>query len=181
MMGSKRRWIATTLLMGGLLAAAPSLPRAAETEHPAPPSALVEDARVLDGLDALARRPGQLGIEGQRLRDVLRAHISYREEVVLPSLTLLPRIAEGVVTPDMAWAVSAGERVHHDRNQHLLAHLDITDRLIAVFAAAQAADYEAAAQQAQDLAAFMLGDDEVDENVTVMVGNWLHRNLPAGG
>lgn len=177
----KRSLIAAVLLLDGVFVAAVSSPQAAEIRHLTPPSALVEHARLLDRLNALADRPGQLGAEGKQLLEAMRTHLRYREEVVLPAFTLLPQLAEGSATPDMAWAVALGERVRRERPQHLQARLDITDHLIAVFAAAQAAGDEAAAQEAQDLAAFMLGDAEVDENVTLAVGDWLRRQVQEGG
>jgi hypothetical protein len=39
----------------------------------------------------------------------------------------------------------------------------------------------AAAQEAQDVAAFMLGDAEIDENVTALIGTCLRQRLSAGG
>jgi ribosome biogenesis SPOUT family RNA methylase Rps3 len=180
-MNTKRSLIATALLLGGLLAAAPCSLKAAEVEHPAPPSALVEHARVLEGLESLTRHPGPVGMEAKALREDMRAHLRYREEVVLPALSLLPRMAGEEATPDLVWAVALGDRVRRDRSQHLATHLDITDHLIAIFAAAHEAGDDSAAREAQDLAAFMLGDAEVDENVTVAVANWLRRRLPAGG
>jgi hypothetical protein len=180
-MSSKRSMIASALLAGGLLIVAPSSPQAAETEHPAPASALVEHARLLERLEALAQRPNAVGAEGKHLLDAIRAHLSYREEVVLPAFALLPRLADGVVTQDMAWAMALGDRVRRDRDQHLHAHLDITERLLAVLMAAQTAGDAAAVQEAQDVAAFMLGDAEVDENVTALIGNCLRQRLSAGG
>ena len=144
-MTSKQRLIATTLLLGGLFVAASPAPQAADVQHPAPASALVEHARVLDELADLARRPGPVGAVGERLRDVMRTHLTYREDVVLPSFTLLPRMADETATPDMVWAVALGDRVRRERDQDLLTRLEITDRLIDVFAAAGEAGDETAA------------------------------------
>lgn len=180
-MSSKRSLIATALLVGGLLVATPSLPQAAESEHPAPASALVEHARLLERLEAVAQRQDAVGTEGKRLLDAMRSHLSYREEVVLPAFSLLPRLADGVVTPDMTWAMALGDRVRRDRPQHLQTHLDITERLLAVHVAARSAGDEAVVQEMRDLAAFMLGDTEVDENVTALIGACLRQRLAAGG
>jgi len=172
---------AAAVVLGGLFAGVPSVPQAAEVQHPVPPYALVEHARLLRELDGLAQRPGQLGVAGAHLREAVRAHLSYREEVVLPVFGLLPRIAEGEATPDMAWAVALGDRVRRERQENLLVHIDITDRLIAVFTVAQQVGDEAAVREAQDLAAFMQGDAEQDENVAVVVANLVRARLPAGG
>lgn len=180
-MRSKQSLIAAALMLGSALAAAPSAARAAEGEHPAPASALVQHARLLDALAVLAQRPGQAGAEGQRLLDAMRAYLRYREEVVLPAFVLLPRVADGVASADMAWAIALADQLRRERPQRLLTREDITDRLIAVHAAAQTAGDAAAAQGARDVAAFMLGDTEADENMTLALSLWLRRSLAAGG
>ena len=47
----------------------------------------------------------------------------------MPPLTLLPNLADGKVTPDMAWALAMTDRVKAERDQIFEEHTRMTDAL----------------------------------------------------
>jgi hypothetical protein len=158
---------------------APSCPTWAQpVPHPLPQSLIVEHAETQERLAILAKRPGEVGAEARKALEVFKRHIA-REQAFMPVLTLLPLLADGKVTPDMAWAVAVADRVKAEREQIFEEHTKVTDVLNALVAAATRAHDKDATEFAEAAAADSLNDVELLEPMVLVIGDYLRAKLPA--
>jgi hypothetical protein len=108
-----------------------------------------------------------------------KKHAAREEEFIFPPLTLLPLLADGKVTPDMAWAIPMTDRVRAEREDIFVEHTRLTDALnLLVVAAARAHDSEARAF-AEAMATDSLNDLEILQPMLLLIGDILHSKLPA--
>lgn len=159
--------------------AAMSQPAPAEA-HPIPQSLRVEHTETLERLSILAKRPGQVGVVARQAVVVFKRHAAREQEFILPPLTLLPLLADGKVTPDMAWAVAMADRVKAEREQIFQEHTQVTDVLNALVTAAERAHDNNAKEFAEAAAADSLNDVELLEPTVLLIGDYLRGKLPAG-
>lgn len=159
--------------------AAGGVARAEAGPHEIPQSIAVEHAETLERLGALAKHKGPVGIEARKAVDLFRRHIAREEEYILPPLTLLPVLADGKVTPDMAWAVKMTDRVKADRELIFEEHTRVTDAMNALRVAGLKAHDKQAVEFAEAAATDSLNDIELMEPTVMMIGDYLHAKLPA--
>ena len=157
----------------GFAAAAP-----AASQHLIPQSLAVEHQDTLDRLTALTGHRGAVGEEARKALALFKAHTAREQEYILPPLTLLPLLAEGKVTPDMAWALAMADRVKADRDQIRQEHLQVTDAMTALYNAGQKAKDKEAIDFAQAGVADSLNDTELLEPMVLMIGDVLRSKLP---
>jgi hypothetical protein len=148
--------------------------------HDIPQSLRLEHEETLGRLAALAKRRGPVGVEARKALVLFKQHTARELEFILPPLTLLPALADGKVTPDMAWALAMADRVKAEREQIFQEHTQVTDALNALLAAGQRAHDKDAIDFAQSAAADSLNDIEILEPMVVVIGDYLHGKLPAG-
>lgn len=153
---------------------------AAGAPHEIPQSQVVEHQENLARLTALAARPGQVGVVARRAISIYKAHNARETEYILPPLVLLPYIADGKVTPDMAWALAMTDRVKADREVIFDEHTKVIAVLNDLqFAGQRAHDHEAV-EFARSAATDALNDVEILEPTVVMIGDVLHARLTPG-
>lgn len=178
----------TLLALMALTAAAamvPNGPATAQTKpaaapvHLLPQSIQLEHKEALEQLTALTGRKGQVGIEAAKVLVLLKKHIAREEEFILPPLTLLPELADGKVTPDMAWALAMTDRVKAEREQIFEEHVTLTEALNGLVVAATQENDMAAKAFAESLAANSLGDLEIYEPTLLLINETLRSKLPA--
>jgi hypothetical protein len=148
--------------------------------HPIPQSLRVEHDETLERLSILVKRPGQVGVEARKAMEVFKRHAAREEEFILPPLTLLPVLADGKVTPDMAWAIAMTDRVRTEREQIFQEHTKLTDVLNTLVVAARRARDKDATEFAQAAAADSLNDLELLEPTVLLIGDYLRGKLAAG-
>lgn len=158
---------------------AQSQPAPAAVVHPLPQSLIFEHGETLERLSILAKRPGEVGVEARKALVIFKRHAAREEEFILPPLTLLPVLADGKVTPDMAWAVAMADRVKAEREQIFVEHTQVTDVLNALVAAANRAHDKDAAEFAEAAAGDSLNDVELLEPTVLLIGDYLRGKLPA--
>ncbi len=151
----------------------------AAAAHPIPQSLQVEHDETLERLTLLSKRSGQVGVVAHKALDVFKRHIAREQEFILPPLTLLPLLADGTVTPDMAWAVAMADRVKAEREQIFEEHTQVTDVLNSLVVAATAAHDKDAVEFAEAAAADSLNDVELLEPMVLLIGDYLHTRLQA--
>jgi hypothetical protein len=151
----------------------------AAVAHPIPQSLRVEHDETLERLSILAKRPGPVGVEARKAIEVFRHHAAREEEFILPPLTLLPILADGKVTPDMAWAITMADRVKAERELIFQEHTRVTDVLNALVVAAIRAKDKDATEFAQAAAADSLNDLELLEPTVLLIGEYLRGKLAA--
>lgn len=154
-------------------------PAPAAAAHPIPQSLRVEHEDTVERLSILAKRPGQVGVVARQARELFRRHAAREEEFILPPLTLLPVLADGKVTPDMAWAVTMADRVKAEREQIFLEHTRVTDAMNALLTAATRARDKEAKEFAEAAVADSLNDLELLEPTVLLIGDYLRGKLPA--
>jgi hypothetical protein len=169
-------WVAPSLIASS---AAMAQPTPAEI-HPIPQSLRIAHKETLEQLTILARKKGPVGIEANRALVVFKRHIAREQEFILPPLTLLPLLADGKVTPDMAWALPMTDRVRAEREAIFDEHTKVTDALNALVVAATRAHDNDAKEFAESAAADSLNDMEILEPTLLLIGDILRNKLPAG-
>jgi hypothetical protein len=63
--------------------------------------------------------PGQVGAAAREVARVLHAHFEKEEEYALPPLGLLPLLAQGRVTPDMAGILTMTDKLKEIGRAHV--------------------------------------------------------------
>jgi len=155
---------------------APTAPPA----HLIPQALQIEQKETLEQLSILARRQAPVGPAASRALELLRRHFAREQEYILPPLILLPLLADGKVTPDMAWALAMTDRVKAEREQIFEEHTEITEALNGLVVAAIQADDNDAKEFAESAAAESLTDLEILEPTLLLIGDTLRAKLPAG-
>jgi hypothetical protein len=152
---------------------------AAAAAHPIPQSLRVEHAETMERLTSLGKHPGPVGVVARKALETFRRHAAREEEFILPPLTLLPVLADGNVTPDMAWAVTMADRVKAEREQIFREHTEVTDILNALVVAATQARDNTAKEFAEAAAADSLNDVELLEPTVLLIGEYVRGKLAA--
>lgn len=143
-----------------------------------PQSLRLEHENTLRELDALSRHRGAVGIEAGKALALFKQHLQREEAFILPPLTLLPELADGKVTPDMKWAIAMADRVKAERDLTYQQHTKITDAMNALADAARKAHDTAALNFAQGAVADSLNDMELEEPMSIVIGDYLKSKLP---
>jgi hypothetical protein len=176
-----------SLMVGGVLAwsaqasAAAAQPTDAPGDHHVLPQSLVfEHEDTMRSLEALAKKPGQVGVVARKARDLFKRHTAREREFILPALTLLPDIADGKASPDMAWALAMTDKVKAEREQIFQEHEAVTTAMNELLVAGERAHDQQAVEFARAAAADSLNDLEILEPAVMLVGAYLHEKLPAG-
>jgi hypothetical protein len=170
-------WLAPALVIPGSGAVAQPSPA---TAHLIPQSLQIGHKETLEQLTLLARKKGPVGVAATKALVVFKRHIAREQEFILPPLTLLPRLAEGKVTPDMAWALPMTDRVRAEQEAIFEEHTKVTDALNELIVAATRANDKDAKEFAETAAADSLSDMEILEPTLLLIGDILHSKLPAG-
>ena len=150
----------------------------AAREHPIPQSLVFEHEETFHRLSILARRHGAVGVEARKALALFRRHSQREREYILPPLALLPDLADGKVTPDMAWAVVMADRVKADREQIFQEHVEVTDAMNALLVAGQRAHDNDAIEFARAAVGDSLNDSELLEPTVLLIGDYLRGKLP---
>lgn len=148
-------------------------------EHPIPQSQQVEHAETLERLGVLTHHPGAVGVEARKAVALFRKHYAREEAYILPPLTLLPQLADGKVTPDMAWAMAMCDRVKADQAEIFQEHTEVTDAANALYAAGLAAHDKEATEFAKAAVTDSMNDMELLEPTVMLIGEHLHMVLDA--
>ncbi len=169
---------AASWMMPSGAAFAQASPAAAQA-HPIPQALRIEQKETIEQLTLLAAKPAPVGPAAKEALALLEKHYAREREFILPPLTLLPLLADGKVTPDMAWALPMTDRVKAEREQIFNEHAEITEALNALLAAAVEANDNDAKEFAESAAGDSLTDLEILEPTILMIGDALRAKLPA--
>jgi hypothetical protein len=153
---------------------------AAPASHPVPQSVRFEHAETLEQLTMLGKRPGKVGEVARRAIEIFKLHVERENEFIMPPLTLLPVLADGQVTPDMAWAVAMTDRVRAEREEIFQEHTRVTEVLNELVEAADAAHDKDAQEFAESAAGDSLNDVEILEPTVLLIGDYIRTKLAAG-
>ncbi len=146
--------------------------------HDIPQSLIYEHQQTMTQLEALSHHPGAVGADATKALALFSQHTARETEYILPPLSLLPDLADGKVTPDMAWALEMTDKVAADREKIFAEHTEVTDRMNALYDAAIKAHDAEAADFAKSAAADSLNDLEILEPTVMLIGEFLRAKLP---
>ena len=159
----------------------PSLTAVAQPaeRHLIPQSLQIEHKETREQISILAKRKGPIGSIATKVLAVYNRHAAREDEFIFPPLTLLPLLADGKVTPDMAWALPMTDRVKAEQEQIFVEHTEITELLNELIVAAAKAHDNDAKEFAESAAADSLNDLEILVPTVILIGDTLHSKLPA--
>ena len=152
---------------------------ATAAKHPIPQALKFEHAEDAERLALLAKRPGAVGAAARKAIPLFQRHAAREAEFIMAPLALLPDLADGKVTPDMAWAVADADRVKAERERIFQEHTEVTDALNALITAAERAHDQDAKEFAEAAAEDSLNDVEILEPMVLVIGDYLRGKLPA--
>ena len=170
---------AALLAPAGIAHAQPVAP-AAKVAHPIPQSLRNEHAEDREKLELLSKRPGKVGEVARKAIVLFDHHAATEAEFIMPPLTLLPLLADGKVTPDMAWAVAMTDRVRAERETIFRQHVEVTEVLNQLVEAAEAAKDDDAKEFAEAAAGDAMNDVEILEPAVLVIGDYIRMKLAAG-
>ena len=147
--------------------------------HLIPQSLRIEHKETREQITILAKRKGPVGAIATEALAAYNRHAAREDEFIFPPLTLLPLLADGKVTPDMAWALPMTDRVKAEQEQIFQEHAAITELLNQLITAAAKAHDNDAKEFAESAAAESLNDLEILLPTVVLIGDTLHSKLPA--
>jgi hypothetical protein len=173
------KFLATTMMMMIALGAATVGGAPALAQRDIPQSIRLQHQEDEATLTDLSRRPAPVGPAAKAALDLVKRHHQRESEYILPPLTLLPQIAGGKITPDMKWAIAMADQVKANREQIFQEHTQITDAMNVLLQAAERAHNAAAAEFARGAVADSLADMELQEPMTIAIGDLLRSKLPA--
>lgn len=126
------------------------------------------------------RAGGRIGEAARAVAALMHPHFVKEEEFALPPLGLLPRIAAGEVTADMADVVRLTDRLKADLPDMLAEHKQIVEALETLVAAAKEAKKPKIAAFAEKLMLHARMEEEVMYPAAVLIGEHVKARLGSG-
>lgn len=150
---------------------------AAPMQFPVPEALRAEHAQLHAELEELTHAGGETGKAAQAVAAVLQPHFVKEEKYALPPLALLPALARGEVTPDMATILPLTQVLKRDLPQMLAEHVQIHAALRRLEAAAVAENKPEAKRFATELMHHAETEEQVTYPVAILVGEYLQLRL----
>jgi hypothetical protein len=174
------RWPALMVVLAltqGAGAAGGAPQKAREPHRPIPLSLLLEHAALDAELKAVAREPGLVGVAARSVLDVVEPHMRREQELVLPPLRLLPRLASGDISRDMADFIALNDRLRAEQPALLQEHLAIRRALEELWSTAWAEGKPQHAFLAERVNRHIRIDEEVLYPMSLVIGDYLRLAL----
>ena len=172
-----RKIIGAALLVAGagdgrIMAVTLEIPRSVQAEHAAIHGALVDATKA----------SGPAGAAALELARVLHPHFAREEEIALPPLGLLARLANGtrISEAEMTAALAMSDALKRELPQMLAEHAHIRAAVDELRRAAIAARDTKAEQLAADLALHAQTEEEVLYPAAILVGELIRARAGAG-
>jgi hypothetical protein len=128
-------------------------------------------------LERVIQSGGEVGAAATRVADALHAHFVGEERYALPPLALLPALAAGKVTPEMAGIVTLTETLKSGLPQMLAEHRAIVAALDALSDAGQRENSAEALAFADQLRLHAQNEEEILYPAAILVGEYLKLKL----
>lgn len=142
-----------------------------------PGSLKAEHHQLIKQFARATEEPGLLGREAREILNLLHAHFAKEERYAIPPLALLPKLAWGALSADMAEILPVTRRLKAELPLMLLEHKNISAALRRFLAEAQErgrSDYEDCAMA---LLLHAAQEEEVSYPAAVLVGEYLELKL----
>jgi hypothetical protein len=187
----ERNWLHTSYLAAivalGLLPVAaaaqhthqhPEAPMHATTGQIQIPEAMrVEHAELHESLVEATRAPGGVGEAAREVARILHPHFVREEQIALPPLGLLPELAQGVVTPEMAAVLPLTDSLRAELPQMLEEHRAIRAALENLATVARAENQLTYARLAEKIMLHAQTEEQVTYPAAILVGEIVRLRL----
>ncbi len=137
----------------------------------------IEHQRLHEEIQAATRLGGETGAAAKDVIKVLFPHMLLEEEFGIPPLSVLPRLAQGEITPDMARVIPQSELLKAELPRMLDEHKLIVNALQKLLQAAAREQHTGYAQLAQKLILHAQLEEEVLYPASIVVGEYLKLKL----
>jgi hypothetical protein len=142
-----------------------------------PPSVKREHEELHHQLKTVIGTGGKTGEMAGRVERLLHPHFEKEEEYALPPLGILPDLAKGIISPEMAAVVPLTDRLKADLPRMIAEHRQVVEALNELAVAARHEGKEEGVQFAQKLQLHASGEEEVTYPAAILVGEYLRRVL----
>jgi hypothetical protein len=120
---------------------------------------------------------GRVGEAAKEVARLLHPHFVKEEEYAMPALGLLPLLAEGRITPDMAKALTMTDKLKADLPEMLNEHKAIVGALERLIVAAKAENKLEHAHFAEKLKLHAQTEEDVLYPASILIGEYLKLKL----
>jgi hypothetical protein len=147
-----------------------------------PQSIRFEHAAIIERLTKEAAKSGVSAAIAQKALVLIKAHFAKEEEFVFPPLGLLDQITAGELPNDSVRkaATDMFERARASKDSLHEDHIQITSIMNELIQAATRANEADLVEFASNVAAHNLGEIEVLQPATLMIGDYLRSKPPTG-
>ena len=142
-----------------------------------PQSVSLGHESLRQALVAATREPGQLGSTAQRVSRLLEPHMRREEAFALPPLGLLPELARGEFTPEMAEVLPHTHWLQGNLDNMLAEHRMLRAALAEFLEVARAARHVEYAAFAAELIDHARLEEEVLYPAAILVGHYVRLRL----
>lgn len=139
--------------------------------------AKIEHARLRQELERATTVGGETADAARAVLEVLVPHMLCEEEFAVPPLKLLPRLARGEFTPDMAKILPKAEMMKAELPRMLKEHELIVEALRRLLQAAVKERHDGYAGFAQKLILHAQQEEEVFYPASILVGEYIKLRL----
>jgi hemerythrin HHE cation binding domain-containing protein len=123
------------------------------------------------------REPGPIGEAAREVARILHPHFLREDEYAIPPLALLPRLAKGIVTPDMADILPLVARLKEEMPLMIQEHRAIIGAVQQLATAAESENDEKYIRLAAELMVHAQMEEEVLYPAAVLVGEYVKAKL----
>jgi hypothetical protein len=142
-----------------------------------PQSMRLQHEQIVSRLEHFASRKGAHSAAAQRAVTFLKKHYAKEEEFVLPTLSLLPRLAKGEIAKDMEPAIAMADRTKSAQSEFQNDHINITSLMNELIEAGKKKRDEELVRFATRVAAQSLNDIEVAHPTAILIGDYVRLRL----
>lgn len=128
-------------------------------------------------LKAAINSGGETGRAARRVAQALHIHFESEEKYALPPLGLLPALAEGKITPEMAEVFTMTDMLKAQLPHMLAEHQDIVAALQKMIEAAKQEGKTEAVTFAEKLMLHAQNEEEVSYPTAILIGEYLKLKL----
>jgi hypothetical protein len=143
----------------------------------APPSLRREHEELHADLARAGQMPGLLGQTAREVARIMHPHFLREDEYAIPPLSLLPRLARGDVTPEMADVLPLIARLKEEMPLMIEEHRAILGAVRAFALAAESDGDEKCTRLAAELMVHAQLEEEVLYPAAVLIGEYIKAKL----
>jgi len=143
----------------------------------APPSPRREHEELHADLARAGQAPGRIGEAARAVARIMHPHFLREDEYAIPPLALLPRLAKGQVTPDMAEVLPLVARLKEELPLMIEEHRAILGAVRELAVAAETENDEPYIRLAAELMVHAQLEEEVLYPAAILVGEFVKSQL----